>query len=443
MKKIILGFLLIAVGLTSLKAQIITTIAGNGIQGSSGDGGPATAAELGGPHFVTLDDTGNIFIADYANARIRKINQAGIITTFAGIGAVGYSGDGGQATSAELFAPTCIVFDAEHNAYIADAGNARIRKITTAGVITTIAGDSTAGYNSDGIQATMAELSHPTGVAIDNSGNVYIADENNNRIRKVNSAGIISTIAGTGTPGYNGDGIAATSAQLQAPTGITVDTLGNLYIADYYNARIRKIDNAGTISTIAGNGTEAYSGNGVTATSAELYYPYSTAIDTKGNVYIADGYNAIRKVSFTGIITTIAGDTIGGYSGDNGPATAAELNSPQGVFIDAEGNIYIADTFNDRIRKVAALDAGIDEIADLCNIIVYPNPFTTTTRIIFNKGGIHYLDLYDIAGRKMETIECNRKQYELQRNNLASGIYFIKAFDQNQSYIATSKVIIQ
>jgi sugar lactone lactonase YvrE len=276
----------------------IATIAGNGTAGYSGDGNGANCAELHWPAGVAVDGSGNVYIGDFINQVVRKVTPSGIISTFAGNGIRGYSGDGGAAISAELNAPVGVAVDGSGNVYIVDDNNNRIRKVTVAtGIISTIAGNGTGGYNGDGIAATAAELYQPSGVAVDGFGNVYIGDAANERIRKVNTSGIISTFAGDGVPGYNGDGIAATDAKLETPTGVAVDASGNVYIVDDQNLRIRKVNTSGTISTIAGNGTGGYNGDGIAATSAELNSPTGVAVDSSGNVYIADYFNfRIREV---------------------------------------------------------------------------------------------------------------------------------------------------
>jgi sugar lactone lactonase YvrE len=332
-------------------AGIISTIAGNGIEGYSGDGGPATAAQLNKPSGVAVDSAGNIYIADVENHRIRKVTTTGIISTVAGE-TEGYSGDGGLATAAQLRLPYDVVFDSAGNRYIADSN--RIRKVTTAGIISTVAGVSINGFGGDGGLATAAKLGEPMGIAVDSTGNLYIADLHNHRIRMVTPTGIISTIAGNGNWGYTGDGGLATAAQLNNPSGMAVDSAGNLYIADSYNNRIRKVTTAGIISTVAGNGTEGYGDDAGLATSARLHAPSGMAIDFSGNLYIADGgNNRIRKVTTAGIISTVAGNGNWGYSGDGSLATAAQFGSLDGVAVDSVGNLYIADSYNSRIRKIA------------------------------------------------------------------------------------------
>jgi PKD repeat protein len=348
-----LGFLAISL----VKAQIITTIAGNGAKGFSGDGEYATAAEFNFPLMARMNAAGNIYIVDGDNNCIRMVNTSGIINTVAGNETATYSGDGGPATAAGLNNPCGLALDNSGNLYIADFGNNRIRIVNTAGIITTIAGTGIAGFNGDDIQATSAEINNPNAVAIDANGNLYIADWDN-RIRLVNSAGIISTVAGNGTGGYGGDGGQATATELNYPTAIAFDASGNMYIADAANHRIRMVNSLGIISTIAGSGPTGYNngsygGDGGQATAANLHLPSDLTFDVQGNMYIADAANMrIRKINTAGRISTIAGNGTAGYIGDGGQPTAAELNYPGGVFLDATGNIYIADQVNQRIRKV-------------------------------------------------------------------------------------------
>ena len=334
--------------------NIITTFAaGTGTLGSTGDGGAATSAQLCYPSGISVDSYGNVFIADINNNKIRMVNSAGIITTIAGVGIIGSSGDGGAATSAQLNEPHGVSVDSFGNVFVADTYNHKIRMVNSAGIITTLAGTRLAGSSGDGGAATSAQLNSPFEVSADISGNVYIGDEGNNKIRMVNSAGIITTFAGTGTQGSSGDGGKATSAQLYLPTGVSADIYGNLYIADYHNNKIRTVNSAGIITTFAGTGTLGSTGDGGAATSAQLYQPYGVSADISGNVYIADTINnKIRMVNSAGIITTIAGVGIIGNSGDGGAATSAQLNLPFEVSADRHGNVFIADTYNHKIRLV-------------------------------------------------------------------------------------------
>jgi uncharacterized protein (TIGR03437 family) len=332
---------------------IITTVAGSGPIGFSGDGGLATSASLSFPYGVAADALENLFIADQGNNRIRRVSATGTITTVSGTGTVGFSGDGGPATSAELNSPFGIAVDASGNLFIADTSNNRIRKVSASGIITTVAGNGSVGFAGDGGPATSASLNQPIGVAVDTSGNLFIADSLNSRIRKVSAAGIIATFAGGGTA-VVGDGGPATSAFLSLPYGVAADAAGNLFIADLLGNRIRKVSANGIITTIAGIGTCCFSSDGGPAVSALVGQPTGVAVDASGNVFIADrDNNRIREVSVSGIIATVAGNGTAGFSGDGGPATAAELYEPSGVAVTPSGNLFIADYVNNRIRKVS------------------------------------------------------------------------------------------
>ena len=288
-KALFISVIVIASIAKQSQAQIITTVAGNGIYGYSGDGGQATAAQLDFPFGVACDVFGNLYIADSYNAAIRKVSTLGIINTIAGNGISGFSGDGGQATAAELNSIFGIYVDVIGNLYIADGGNNRIRKVNTLGIITTVVGNGTNGYSGDGGQATAAELNYPNGLTIDILGNIYIVDNSNNCIRKISTSGIITTVAGNGTAGFSGDGGQATAAELNLYSGaIAVDVVGNLFLADGANERIRKVNTAGIITTIAGNGTQGYNGDNGQATNAQLDYPWALCTDASGNLYIAD-----------------------------------------------------------------------------------------------------------------------------------------------------------
>ena len=284
---------------------------------------------------------------------MREVNATtGTITTIAGDGVKGYSGDGGQATAAELNSPSGVAVDASGDIFIADTLNNVIREvIASTGVITTVAGTGTAGYSGDKGQATAAKLDGPWSVAVDSSGDLFIADTGNNVIREV-SAGVITTVAGNNIVGYSGDGGQATAAELDRPTDVAVDSAGDLYIADNQNNVIREVS-GGVINTIAGDNSAGYSGDGGQATAAKLNGPTGVAVGASGNLYIADtGNNAIREVS-GGVITKVAGNTVAGYSGDGGQATAAELDSPIALALDIAGDIFIADTLNSVIREVS------------------------------------------------------------------------------------------
>jgi uncharacterized protein (TIGR03437 family) len=333
----------------------ISTVAGNGTAGFTGDGGTAASAELYSPFSTAIDKSGNLYIADQANNRVRMVTPGGTISTVAGNGTKGFKGDGAAAASAELNSPEGVAVDSSGNLYIADTGNNVVRKVS-GGNITTFAGSNGLGpgYTGDGGVANGAQLDLPAGIAFDNNGNLYIADSANNAIRMVSGANI-STFAGNGTPSYQGDGGLATSATVNNPQGVAVDSANNVYIADTSNSAIRKVTTStGIITTVAGTITTGFSGDQGLATNAELNDPDGVAVDSAGNIYIADRFNnRIRMVLTSGIIVTVAGRTgQPALKGDGGPATSALLFFPTGVVLDGSGNVYITDNQNEAIRKL-------------------------------------------------------------------------------------------
>ena len=337
----------------------INAIAG-GSTADSGDGGPAKEVVLNSPVDVAVDNIGNVYIAETDNHCVRKIDTHGIISTVAGTGMEGFSGDGGPAVTAMLSFPTDIAVDESGSIYVVDQGNNKIRRIDRRGIITTVAGNGQYGYGGDGGPATAAALYIPEAITVDSMGNLYVADSNNYRIRKVDTSGVITTVVGNGAEcRYRldtcGERSPAVSARIGFPDGLTVDRAGNLYFSERggYLTRIRKVDTHGLITTFAGSGQSGYSGDGGPAVDASLRYPADLSADSAGNIYIADIWdNRIRKVNTSGIITTVAGSGTRGSAGDGGSALSASLSSPYGAAVDPEGHLYIADTGNNRIRKV-------------------------------------------------------------------------------------------
>jgi uncharacterized protein (TIGR03437 family) len=334
----------------------LSTIAGAGGTGLTGDNGAATAALLNHPLAIARSASGNLYIADTFNNEIRVISPDGTIKLIAGNGTNGLTGDGAAANLAEVGPSYGIAVDAAGNLYFSDTATSAIRKITAAGIISTIGGNYRLGFGGDGEVATSVDafLSEPTAVAVDAAGNVYFADTLNNRIRRIDAAtSILTTFAGQGDANYTGDGKAATDAKLNGPQGLAIDSLGNIYIADTANHVIRKITSDGIITTVAGNGTNAFSGDGGLATQASLNYPKGIAVDGSGNIFIADTVNnRIRVVLENGKIYTIAGNgTFGDYDG-NGVATQAQLLFPSAVALDGAGGLYFADTDNSKIRHL-------------------------------------------------------------------------------------------
>ncbi|TEB14841.1 Chitinase A1 precursor [Pelotomaculum sp. FP] len=357
---IMLCFLVAAGSIPAFAAEntvdVVSTVAGTGINGYAGDGGPAVSAQISSVYGLAVDSAGNIYIPDQYNHRVRKIDTDGNISTVAGTGNSGYSGDGGSALNADLKAPTAVAVDSSGNLYIAGYRSYRIRKVDASGNISTVVGTGSSGYAGDDGPAVNAQISsYVYGLAVDGAGNLYIADSNNYRIRKVDNNGNISTVAGTGSNGYSGDGGPAVSAEISEVYQLAVDSAGNLYFADSQNNRIRKVDTAGVISTVAGNGAGGFGGDGGPATAAQLGYPHGVTVDSAGNIYIADSNNQrIRKVDASGNISTLAGS--GTYGFYDGLATAAEFFSPYGVAIDGSGKLYIADNSNYRIRLVKSVE---------------------------------------------------------------------------------------
>lgn len=352
MKTIGLTFLGLAVLSVCHSQAVITTVAGNGTSTFSGDGGPATKAALGIPPDVAADGAGNLYIVDRGNNRIRKVDTSGTISTLAGNGKSGFSGDGGPATSAELFLPIAIAVDGAGTVYIADSGSNGLRKVDTKGIIASVAVTS----------SFLTRIASPGGITVDSAGNVYVSDLNGSAVYRLDKSGVLTTVAG-GMFGFSGDGGPATKASLYFPSGVALDSAGNIYFADKGNNRVRKVDTKGIITTFAGTGTAGYSGDGGPATSAKLGLNLTAAyqgvaVDSAGNVYIADPQNnRIRMVNPAGIISTFAGNgtpfatgSLG--NGDGGPPASASITSPYGVKVDSAGNVFIADTSHGLIRKI-------------------------------------------------------------------------------------------
>jgi len=461
MKKTLLLLVILNISYFTLQAQpyTISTLAGTGTDGYNGDGGSATAAQLFSPFGVQVDKAGNVYIGDTYNNRIRMVNTSGIITTIAGNGygtwsSGGYSGDGGPATAAELGSPCGIAIDEIGNIFFADWVNNCIRKINTSGIISTYAGVGYRSYSGDGGQATLAGLCLPTDVATDSAGNVYIADYGNNCIRKVNTSGIITTIAGnayeagTDAGAYSGDGGPATDAELNLPEGVAVDKTGNVvYIVDSYNDRIREVTSNGVINTIAGSGIAGYAGDGGAATLAKLSAPFGIALDSHGDIFISDDSNAcIREINTSGVIYTVAGTTVAGYSGDGGAATAAEMNAAGLIATDALGNIYLGDRYNNRTRKLTNLTASVNQIkAAVEEVNIFPNPsngvFTLNTENLKVNSTI---EVYNMLGEKIYSNEFStlNSPFSINLSGNPSGIYLYKIITETGEQVCTGKLII-
>ena len=435
-----IAVLLIVCGSASSEAQIITTFAGNGSYSFSGDGGAATAAALQFPTDLTFDASGICYVADHYNYRIRKINVSGVINTFAGGDTC--SADGVPATTASI-SPSGMDVDGAGNIYV--AGRNKLRKINTSGIISTIAGSGGYGSTGDGGPATAATFRDPVAVAHDAAGNIYIADAGasyNGTIRKVDASGHISTVAGGGTS--TADGIAATAAVLGKPNNIAIDASGNLYIADWQNNRIRKVNTSGIITTAAGTGTAGFSGDGGAATAAKLDGPNGIAIDASGNMFIADFYNCrIRKISPAGVITSIAGTGTPGYTGDGGPASAAQLGHVVSVKISGT-DIYVVDSNASVVRKISYSSASaFSGIATHEKMSLYPNP--TNGSFIFNLISASNSDVQiivsNVLGQKVKELQVAANKETTIDLDAPAGIYFVTAIVAGERIV--KKIVLQ
>lgn len=417
---------------TSLQAQVqrIKTFAGKGTAGFSGDGWSAPEAELSGPFGVAVDVAGNVYIQDYYNSRVRKVNTSNVITTIAGTGVQGNTGDGTLGSTAKI-SPSGVAVDKAGNVYIADALASVVRKVNTLGIISTVAGTGTWGYSGDGGAATAAKLRQPYHIAVDGRGNLFIAEAGNHVIRKVDSLGKISTYAGTaGVRGYGGDGGPATAATLDSPFAVAADRYGNVYVNDFGNNVIRKISSTRDITTYAGTGTYGYAGDGGLALFADFNAPKGIAVDTFGSVYVADALNnVVRKIDTFGMVSTVVGNGTVGFGGDLGPVNGANLHNPYAVAVDLRGNIYVADANNQRVRKTYS-PVSVNTVTMGGTMQVYPNPVAST----LNVAGLAKNDkvgVCDIAGRMVSELWTVNIEgvNTFSVGHLAAGVYMLQAWD--------------
>ncbi len=421
-----------------VQAQVnyITTIAGKaGVPASdSGDGSQATNARFYGPYSLCVDKTGNIYIADSYNSKIRKINNlTSIITNFAGSDSGGFAGDGGQATNSLIAVPQAIMIDNSNNLLFADGANNRIRKINMAThIISTIAGNGAFAYTGDGGPATNAAINAPSGLCIDKIGNIFIADYGNNVVRKIDATtNIITTFAGRYGIAYTGDGGPATNAQFSSPIAVFSDSADNIYISDQYNSAVRKVDaTTNIITTVAGNGNPGYSGDGGFAKHAELNQPTKGFVDNQNNIYFTEfGNGVVRRVDgITGIITTVAGNGTWGWAGDGGPATAAELSCTD-LAIDNNGCMIIADYGTNTIRKVYNTKLETSPRPSPEERVPYPNP--ATDELHMDNFANSDLIIYNLLGREMLAAKLKSDKETVGIKHLTPGIYLLKIITEN------------
>ncbi len=422
-------------------AQTIVTVAGSGTAGYSGDGAFAPMAQMNTVTGVAVDASNNVYISDYSNHRIRKVSATGIITTVAGTGVAGDSGAGGPATAAQIWRPSGIIVDPTGNIIFSDCDNHRIKKIDPSGIITNIAGNGTYGSAGDGGPATAAQLYYPESIALDASGNIYFCDFYNNKVRKIDPAGTIFTFAGNGMSGYTGDGGPAIAARLKTPYGIAISGAGDVYIGDYRNNVVRKINTSGIISTFAGTGVAGYSGDGGPATAAQFNLPKGIFFDSSGNLLVAEWNNhVVRKIDGAGIVSTVAGTGSMGYSGDGGPATNARLYSPETITVDAYNNIYIADDLNNVVRKVQLFSTVVNNVGGSSNgITIYPNPVNEKLNIS-SGGNLSSYSIFNVLGQRLSGGEIKSTNAAISVHDLSKGVYFIRfSSDRGENAISFEK----
>ena len=448
----------------------MTRYAGSGQSGFSGDGGPAANASFRVPAGLAFDSEGNLYIADRENHRVRKVDPKGYISTFAGIGEAGFSGDEGPAVKARLNLPSGVVVDKKGNLYISDRSNDRIRVVDKKGVIRTYAGSGVAGFQGDAGPALKAQLDKPFGIALDETKNLYIADRNNNRVRKVSPDGIITTVAGDGGFFFIGDNGPAYRASVAAPTGVALDSKGNLYIADRNNNRVRVVDRTGMIRTVVGTGQQDYNGDSEVARETNLYLPFGLTVDSNDNLLVIDrSHYRIRRIDpKSGQVETVAGNGVKLFAGDGGPATGATLSFPHGMSVDKKDNLIFSDKGHFRIRKITpdgiintiggnglrgnvgdnipALEANFYNVTTIVQnpkgemFMASPSGFVSLIRRFDSKGIIH--DFIDTATPKYREAISNSKYKGLvQKGAVATITQFSDiVFDPNGNLFTSDRL---
>ncbi|WP_367154822.1 RHS repeat-associated core domain-containing protein [Methylomonas sp. HYX-M1] len=418
--------------------SLISTLAGTGSAGLAGDGGQAKQARLNSPAGIAVHPDGSVYVADTENGRIRRIATDGSISTFAGT-TPGFSGDGGQAAQAQLNKPESLAFALDGSLYVADSGNSRIRRIAPNGVISTVVGTGTPGFSGDNGPATEAKISYPKSLVVAQDGNLYFSDVANHRIRQVGTDGLISTIVGNGQAGFGGDGGSALQAKVAYPEGMAITGNGVIYVADSGNHRIRRISPDGVITTFAGS-TAGFSGDGGQAKQARLYYPSNIALGRDGSLFVSDsGNDRIRRISPDGLISTIVGNGQRGFAGDNGPAAQAVVNYPGGMAVGADGRLYVSDNQNHRVRRIS------QSLDGFTNSDIYVASSDGSVLYRFDAFGRHLSTLhtltgatlqnmgYDSAGRLISVTDANGNVTSLERNSAGNVVSITAPFGQKTS----------
>ncbi|MCF8459640.1 MAG: T9SS type A sorting domain-containing protein [Flavobacteriales bacterium] len=432
MNKLFFIALILVYSLT-VQAQTITTIAGNGTEGYAGDGGLAVNALLRNPNQIAYDQSGNLFIAEDYNHVVRKIDANGYISTVAGTGVMGFSGDGGIATNAQMNRVAAVAVDNAGNIYLSDADNFRIRKVDALGNINTIAGNGDEGYSGDGGLAINAELGFVSGICLDPLGNVYLANQTYHNIRKIDGAGIITTVAGdgSGNPGYGGEGVVAATSMVNSPAAVFMDANGNLFFSEFGGFRIRKINTSGILTTVAGTGNFGSSGDGGPAINAQLLYPYGLVVDAAGVIYVCESaHNMIRKIDASGIISAFAGvgGFVPGYSGNNGPALLAQFANPSAITLDNNNNVVIGDYGNHAIRKVAsASPTSVVSASNDVALRVFPNPCSDAFYLSIedNQAAQQAVLVYDLFGKLVYESSMSNS-LSVRTSEWSAGFYLVR-----------------